>query len=163
MTFDSNKLMTTLEREHWINYYPVLPNSDVIDILYKSDILLFPSFDESLGWVLVEAGLAGIPRISTNIYAVPELIAHKVDGWMIDLPLNEDLRWIGIQQQNALEEYEKAKCIIKKGIIDIMGNSSMSIDKLHNMGVSAKKNISELYGFKQAQSKLEQIYNNATR
>jgi glycosyltransferase involved in cell wall biosynthesis len=49
MTFDSNKLMTTLEREHWINYYPVLPNSDVIDILYKSDILLFPSFDESLG------------------------------------------------------------------------------------------------------------------
>jgi glycosyltransferase involved in cell wall biosynthesis len=80
----------------WIEYHPRLPNPEVRQRMSEQDVLLFPSLDESLGWVVVEAGLAGIPAVVTNVFALPELVRDGETGAVIELPLGASRRWTGI-------------------------------------------------------------------
>jgi len=159
--FDKTKLLRELEKKQWISYYDSLPNQQIIDLFKKSDLLIFPSIDESLGWVLIEAALCGTPRLSTNIYAFPELIEHEIDGWMVNLPLNEDLRWLHLGQNSAKDAWFDAKDSIIRGIVDILGSKAVHKDKLGEMGVQARKKMQQLYGLPKAKETLQAIYTKA--
>ena len=47
------------------------------------DIFLLPSVTEALGYVLLEAGLAEIPVIASNIGGIPEIIKHDRSGLLV--------------------------------------------------------------------------------
>jgi len=64
------------------------------------DVFAFPSFDESLGWVAIEALGLGLPVVASNIFAIPELVEHEREGLVVELPLNADRRWTGIADLN---------------------------------------------------------------
>ncbi len=159
--FDKFSLLNTLEEETWITYHSSLPNMDVLNLFRQSHVFLFPSLDESLGWVLVESGLCSIPRIATNIYAFPELIEHLVDGWMIDLPLDQDLRWKHLGKSSAKEGWLEAKTQITCELVKILGGSDITIDRLAKMGKQAKNSMMALYGIDRARTDLAKIYNKA--
>jgi len=163
LRFDKARLLRDLQEKSWITYSEVLPNDQIIALFKKSDLLLFPSIDESLGWVLVEAAMCGIPRLSTNIYAFPELIEHEKDGWMVDLPLNEDLRWLHVGKTSAKDAWYEGRDLIVKGIVGILGNSSINKDRLSEMGGQAQKKMQELYGLSKAREELQSIYSKAIR
>ena len=57
---------------------------DVQDILGASDIFWAPSrWHEAFGLVIVEASAAGLPVISTNVGAIPEVIQDGVHGYLV--------------------------------------------------------------------------------
>jgi glycosyltransferase involved in cell wall biosynthesis len=56
----------------------------VQNILPKTDIYLLPTYVEAFGCAILEAMAFGIPVISTNQGAIPEMIEHDVSGFMID-------------------------------------------------------------------------------
>jgi glycosyltransferase involved in cell wall biosynthesis len=47
------------------------------------DCFVLPSQSEAAGYVLIEAGLAGIPIVATNVGGIPELITNKQTGLLV--------------------------------------------------------------------------------
>lgn len=64
-----------------------LPNAP--QYLKAFDIFVLPSLKEGLPYVLLEAGLAEIPIIATNVGGVPEIIQNEKTGLLIT-PANPD-------------------------------------------------------------------------
>lgn len=54
------------------------------DLLPRADIFLIPTYVETFGFAILEAMAFGLPIISTNHFAIPEMIEHGVSGFLID-------------------------------------------------------------------------------
>lgn len=57
--------------------------SEAARFLKAFDIFLFPSKSEAYGYVVHEAGLAGLPVVATNVGGIPEIIENNVSGLLI--------------------------------------------------------------------------------
>jgi glycosyltransferase involved in cell wall biosynthesis len=65
-------------------YYDMQPNSAALKQLYwQSDIFCLPTQADCLALVLLEAGAVGLPMISTNIAAIPEVVHDGETGLLI--------------------------------------------------------------------------------
>ncbi|MBU2109377.1 glycosyltransferase, partial [Patescibacteria group bacterium] len=62
---------------------------DAARYLKNFDIFVLPSLKEGLPYVLLEAGLAEIPMIATNVGGIPEIIENEKTGLLIN-PANPD-------------------------------------------------------------------------
>lgn len=56
---------------------------DAPAIMGDFDVLLHPAVRESLGNVLMEAGMAGVPAVATAVDGIPEVIKNGETGWLI--------------------------------------------------------------------------------
>jgi len=57
---------------------------DKDEILYSSDILVFPTLNDVWGLVILEAMQFGIPVIATREGAIPEIVDDGVTGFLVD-------------------------------------------------------------------------------
>ncbi|HEY3594974.1 MAG TPA: glycosyltransferase family 4 protein [Polyangiaceae bacterium] len=144
----------------WIRFVSSVPNAKVFDELRAHDICLYPSFDESLGWLTIEAGMLGVPVVGNRICAYPELIQHQRSGWLIDLPVDEDGRWAGVTMEGephkaALAEADER---VVGGIEDCIRHVYANPHVLPEWGAEARRSMTEMYGMEQASAKLQRIY-----
>lgn len=65
---------------------------DLPEILRSCDVLVFPSYSEGFGLVLLEALASGMPIITTESTAGPDLIQHGKEGFLIPAGDLESLR-----------------------------------------------------------------------
>jgi starch synthase len=61
-----------------------VPHAEMPDLYSSSDVLVFPSYHDGFGLVILEAMAAGLPVIATSASAGPDLIADGEDGFVID-------------------------------------------------------------------------------
>jgi glycosyltransferase involved in cell wall biosynthesis len=54
------------------------------EILPAIDVYLIPTYVETFGFSILEAMSYGLPVISTNHFAIPEMIEHGVSGLLVD-------------------------------------------------------------------------------
>ena len=78
-----------LSQHTWI---PSLPHQQVLELMREHDALLFPSLFEGFGLVITEAMSQGIPVITTERTAGPDLITHGEDGWLINAGDTQQLK-----------------------------------------------------------------------
>jgi glycosyltransferase involved in cell wall biosynthesis len=55
------------------------------EVLPQTDVYLLPTYHEAFGFAILEAMAYGIPVVATNCFAIPEIIAHEHDGFLIDI------------------------------------------------------------------------------
>lgn len=65
---------------------------DACKYLKAFDIFLLPSTTEALGYVVLEAGIAGIPVVATNVGGVPEIVENNVTGLLAKRKDAKDIR-----------------------------------------------------------------------
>ena len=65
-------------------YHNMQPNSAPLKQLYfDSDIFCLPTYGDCLPMVLSEAGAAGLPSVSTNVAAIPEITHDGETGFIV--------------------------------------------------------------------------------
>ena len=75
------------------------------EIYLKSDLMLFPVFQDSFG-VYLEAISYGMPILSNNIYDKNELVENGVTGYLIDTPISLWDGNVGVDYKNWSEFQE---------------------------------------------------------
>ncbi len=156
-----NKIQNT----EWVTHYDALPNKNVIENMKRCDLFLFPSYDESLGWAVIEAGLLGVPSITTNVFALPELVQHNMSGYVINLNLGHQNRWQGVwDNASGFEaELESANKAIYEGTKDAIIKIFQNPRLLGTWGRAAKVLLTALYGVDTAAQRLSVIYSDALK
>lgn len=160
---DMAALQARMQQNPGITHHHLLPNREIHRLMHSHDIFLFPTLDESLGWVAVEAAIAGMPVIATDIYAIPELVVDGVTGFLVSLHKNETSRWAGLWMDGAEfdRETESTFAAIREGltrhILRFVENPSL----VFTMGSAARRHMENLYAFDTARSRLGQMYADA--
>jgi glycosyltransferase involved in cell wall biosynthesis len=74
-----------LERSEGVTLHAWPAGADVVRGLFeRSDVLLFPSHMDTLGFVMLEAMAHGMPVLATRHFAVPEIVEHGVSGVVLE-------------------------------------------------------------------------------
>ncbi len=55
------------------------------DIYSKCDIFLYPTLTDSFGYSLIDAMIARLPIITTNLFASPEIVEHEKTGFIVKI------------------------------------------------------------------------------
>jgi glycosyltransferase involved in cell wall biosynthesis len=159
--FPTSDIHSMLGTEKWIHHHLALPNLEIRKLMEEHDLFVLPTMDESLGWVLAEAAMSGLPSISTNIFAIPELILDGINGWVIQLPLNKDLRWLHIGQPDAREAWEAAQAQIVSRLTDTIAAISAKRSIIAQFGERARHHVAQDYGMDVAARRLNELYSAA--
>lgn len=59
-----------------------IPSDKLEEIYFKHNILIHPTSDDSFGLTILEAMKAGLPIISTELYAIPEMVQEGFNGFL---------------------------------------------------------------------------------
>ena len=118
----------------------IIPRESLIKEVYsKCDIFLYPTFCDSLGYSLIDALIAKLPIISTNLFAVPEIVEDGKNGFIIKIPkynLEKDFSQDHKYQEITKEDNKKIvnqivkyleKLIKDKKLRDKMSNESFKL------------------------------------
>ena len=54
------------------------------EIYPRADLFVFPTREDYSPWVITEALWSGLPVISTRVGAIPEMVRHGLEGWLLD-------------------------------------------------------------------------------
>lgn len=66
-----------------VHFHGVLGDRPLVDLLKRTDVHVLPSFHEGFGIAYLEGMAFGVPAIGTTAGAIPQLISHGVNGYMI--------------------------------------------------------------------------------
>jgi glycosyltransferase involved in cell wall biosynthesis len=147
----------------WVTYHANVANAEVRQIIRAHDLLLLPSFDETLGWVIVEAGMEGVASIATNVFAFPEIIDDGHSGRMIPVQLNAQSRWRGLSMD--LKERDVARLedneVIQQGLMRILTEVFENRPLVRQWGHAAYEKMQAMYNPIRSGRMLQIIYDQA--
>lgn len=75
-----------------VNYIPSLPHNEILNLMAKQDLFIFPSLFEGFGLVITEAMSQGTPVITTDRTCGPDIINNGIDGWVVEAGNSEAIR-----------------------------------------------------------------------
>ena len=157
---DSSQTLQRMRAMPGLTYHAQLPNAEIHGLMQSHDVLVFPTLDESLGWVAIEAAMAGMPVITTDVFALPELVQDGRTGVLIPLERNHTGRWAGLWQEGIEFDAQVARTFasIRSGVEQALLGFADNPRRIAAMGSAAKVHIDSLYGFAAAQRQLAGIY-----
>ena len=101
-----------------------IPHDKLVTYYQAADVFLFPSITENCPLVVLEAMACGLPVVAFNVGGVPELIGHKVNGYIAKYKDARDLS-VGLSWQLGLNN-NKRLSMSKKNIKRVKTNYSLT-------------------------------------
>ncbi|HXU38808.1 MAG TPA: glycosyltransferase family 4 protein [Blastocatellia bacterium] len=99
------------EHARSFEYLGALPRAELLELMAKVDLFVFPSLAEGFGLVIGEAMACGLPVLTTTNTGGPALITDGVEGWCVAAhevqPLIERIEWA---YQNRDRLYAMGRC-----------------------------------------------------
>jgi len=77
------------KNSQWIKFYNGLQNDKVLELIKTADVGLLPTMADTYGYSVLEMQACGVPVISTDIRALPEINNNEC-GWIIPIIKNCD-------------------------------------------------------------------------
>jgi glycosyltransferase involved in cell wall biosynthesis len=148
-----------LKEEERVSWTSSMPNSEVVEAMKRSHMLLFPTLSDTLGYVSLEAMSCGLPVVATSVQALPEVVDTSV-GWTIQLPVGDDLYWDGFideawaSDQNA---YELAMDRIVHGLIQAVEDVRADPETLRERSARCIAKIETQFGSERT-ARLKAVY-----
>lgn len=149
---------------------PNLKKEEISNELNKSTILIFPTLIDTFGYTVLEAMSHGIPTITTNVYAMPEIIENDKTGFNIDAPISPYTEG-NIFDSKKFGKWENFVKVIKETAIDQNFLSNLttktaelieSTNKYKKMSKNCLKIINNgKFSIRQRNKKLKKVYDSA--
>jgi len=115
-----------------------IPNEAVLDLFRQSHIALLPTYDDTYGFVALEAQAAGTPVLSTNVCTLPEINGAET-GWLIPLPKDP----YGQALLSTAEERREVSERIREGVYKILKVTTGNVADIRTKGMLALQRIRE--------------------
>ncbi len=160
---DTARTVARMRTMPGLAYHERLPNAEIHRLMRSHDVLAFPTLDESLGWVAIEAAMAGMPVLSTDVYAIPELVVDGLTGRLATLDKNEAKRWVGLWLRGAAfdESLARAFATVRAMLVEALIGFVEHPDEVRRQGDAARLHIASRYDFANAQRELAILYRDA--
>jgi len=144
------------EHSDWIEHYSSLSQAEVLDLMKTCDIGLLPTYADSYGFSVLEAQACGLPVISTDVRALPEI--NNLDcGWLIRVPKNE----MGEALYSTPEERVHLSQQIQDGLEAILRSILKDSSSIYPKALNALQRIREMHDPDYFSQKLREIYQKA--
>lgn len=107
---DFNRKIIEMGLEKRVFYHGWLKDADKKQVFSKTLLNLLPSYNEGLPMTILETMAYGIPNISTNVAAIPEVIENNVNGKIItpgDIVSLEEAILDIVQDTNCRQRYSE--------------------------------------------------------
>ena len=145
-----------LENESWLHHFEFMPNSDVIALAKTCHIGLLPTRHDTFGYSVLEFQACGLPCITTDICALPEVNNDEI-GWLLNVPkLSND----GVDLSSADKIHELSKAI-EFGLVMKLREALSNVDSVREKGVLAITNIRNKHSVNAFGQRLCAIYEEA--
>ncbi len=136
---DAKDLARQLDVDTLVDFPGPQTGKNKVDLLMRSWLLALPSYAEGMPIVILEAFASGLPVVSTNVGAIPEMICEGQNGFLVrpgDIEalannilnlITDDPLWERISRANkrkAIEQYDISACAEKIGKVydELLGN-----------------------------------------
>lgn len=101
----------------YVKFYGWIKDDDKIKLYKSVDILLLPSYNEGLPYVIIEALAAGLPVVATTVGGIPEVIEDGVNGFLIEPRDYQALaRRISVLARNKSMRHQMSKNNVEKAL-----------------------------------------------
>ncbi len=147
-----------------IKYFPYFSEIITRDQLLKTfysecDVFLYPTLCDSFGYSLIDALVAGLPIIGSNLFAVPEVVREGKNGFVVKIPgyspQKNSSDWRSHQQMIYLENWNEKdkktfsleielaleKFLKKPHLIKLMGNESYKMVSKGDFSITKRNKI----------------------
>lgn len=163
--FDADAWRRRLDETEWIDWRPIVPNAELRGIMAAHDVCVFPSLDETLGWIVIESAFEGTPCITTGIFAFPELIDEGETGSMATLPLDDEGVWAGLtcppgDRPDAVHDAHRR---IADHLVDVLARLAADRGLAQRWGDAARAKLLAMYHPDTAAAHLESVYDAVLR
>ncbi|MFP3591685.1 glycosyltransferase family 4 protein [Chryseobacterium sp. SIMBA_038] len=128
-----------LKKEEWIDILENIPNEKVLELIKQSHVGLLPTWSDTYGFSVLEMQAAGVPVITTDIRALPE-INNENCGWLIHLPQNRLKQALYYSNEQKEELKRTLKEQLEKILEDIFTNPQQLLEKSRNSLKRIKEN-----------------------
>ena len=144
------------DHSDWIEHYPTLSEPEVLNLMKTCDIGLLPTYADSYGFSVLESQACGLPVISTDVRALPEI--NNLDcGWLIRVPKNQ----MGEALYSTPEERAHLSQQIQDGLEAILRNILKEPSSIYPKALKALQRIREMHDPEDFSQKLREIYQKA--
>lgn len=137
----------------WIEYYSALPNEDTLALMRTADVGMLPSYADTYGFSVLEAQASGLPVITTDIRALPE-VNNPTVGWLIKVPKNA----LGEALYVTVEEREVLSHSIRAGLEQSVRHIAADPGQIAVKGAAALDRIRKEHDPAAYADALRQIY-----
>jgi glycosyltransferase involved in cell wall biosynthesis len=131
----------------------------IYDILPRTNIYLLPSYQEAFGFAILEAMAFGIPVISINHMAIPEIIEDRESGFLIDVSRYDlDSMFKGYVVNEIPEDFKQ---YITRHLTDYLIQLIESPSLRKKMGCASVEIARSKFSFSKRNKMMKQIYEEA--
>ena len=123
-------------------YNDVQPNSHLLkQLAHDCDIFCLPTYGDCLPMVLSEAGAAGLPLVSTDVAAIPEIVRDGENGFVVPVgsaaALADALRRLIENPALRLQQGERAAALVRE-TFDVQRNAQQLLALLKDVADTAR-------------------------
>lgn len=140
------------KNQRWIHIYSHIPNTEVLEILKKCDVGMLPTWFDTYGYSVLEMEACGLPCITTNIRALPEI---NKNGWLLNLPVNFNNEVI----PHSHTEIKFLRESMQKQIYDIVNHILNHHELILQHGQASFDYIKRNHSLEEYARKIAEIYN----
>ena len=127
--------------------------------LPMTDVFISPTYKETFGYALVEAMAFGLPVISTNHFAIPEIIDPKKNGILIDTEQFEFIKTLkGYTFDSIPEEFD---LYMKEQAFNALDELIRDEDFRKSLSHGALLKARNVFSFQHRNERMRKIYQNA--
>ncbi|MEM7821757.1 MAG: glycosyltransferase family 4 protein [Candidatus Aenigmatarchaeota archaeon] len=147
-----------------------LPYEALFKKIYsKSNMFVLPSYIDTFGFSLLEAMSVGLPIVTTNIFAIPEIVEDGFNGFLIEAKKYDWAADNGLMKPEFLlnprkrvETYVKDKEDIVKQLVEKLSLLIEDSSLRKKMGWCGRKVVEKgKFSIKERNKKLKKIYEEA--
>lgn len=148
-----DKSLNFINSTPWIKSFKNISQREVFKILQKCHVGLLPTYQETYGYSVLEMQSCGIPVISSNVRALPEINDDSC-GWIINFPHGWELG-----QNTDIDTTNKYKKINLENLQIIISSILENPEQINKKGYSAIERIKKFHDPNSYAEKLKTIYN----